>query len=73
MECDFENTLTFEEVSVALDEAKIHYFTQEDEHIIDCESLLGFNTKTSIKSKSIQIIKDLQKVASFCDYAKKEV
>lgn len=72
VECDFENTLTFEEVSVALDEAKIHYFTQEDEHIIDCESLLGFNTKTSIKSKSIQIIKDLQKVASFCDYAKKE-
>ena len=51
---DFENTLTFEEVSEALDKAKIHYSTQEDEHIIDYQSLMGFNTKTSTKSKDIQ-------------------
>lgn len=69
---DFENTLTFEEVSEALDKAKIHYSTQEDEHIIDYQSLMGFNTKTSTKSKDIQIIRDLQEVAFRCDYAKRD-
>ncbi|WP_299548712.1 hypothetical protein [uncultured Helicobacter sp.] len=68
---EIKNTLTFEEVSEALDSANIHYFTQEDEHIIDCESLLGFNN-ASLDSKKSEIIKDLQKVASSCDYAKKE-
>ncbi|MCL9823349.1 hypothetical protein [Helicobacter colisuis] len=68
----FENTLTFKEVSEALDEAKIHYFTQDDEHIINYESLLGFNKNVPIKPKNIQIIRDLQEIASTCDYAKKE-
>lgn len=47
----FENTLTFKEVSEALDEAEIHYFTQDDEHIINYESLLDFNKNVPIKPK----------------------
>ncbi|TLE13766.1 hypothetical protein LS72_009475 [Helicobacter apodemus] len=71
---DIEYTLTFDEVTNTLEEAKIHYHIQEDEHIINYESLMDFNTNAiyPITPKSIAIINDLQEVASKCDYAKRE-